>query len=182
MQTLRDIAPYLALAAALAVVVLGALAVWLWLGLRRVRHGQIVVMGPHGERDLVTHAEIIDAHVHGLSTAVEALGERLNAYKSDLDGAFTNRAVVRYDAFRESGGEQSASIALLDRHRSGVVISTIHSRDSARIYVKQLREGFPDRALSPEEIDVVELAMAGAAAKPAAAADRPAPPAAPDRP
>jgi hypothetical protein len=36
----------------------------------------------------------------------------------------------------------------------------IHSRDYARIYVKQLRRSVPDRALSPEEIDVVAQALA----------------------
>jgi hypothetical protein len=128
---------------------------------RRLRRGQTIVLGEHGEQDLVAHAETIAAQVHGLSAAVEALGQRLDGYKTELNGAFTHRAIVRYDAFRESGGEQSASVALLDRHRSGVVISTIHSRDAARVYVKQLRQGVPDRALAPEEIEVIELAMAG---------------------
>jgi hypothetical protein len=81
---------------------------------------------------------------------------------------------VRYDAFRDIGGEQSASIALLDNNASGLVISMIHSRDYARIYVKQLRQSVPDRALSPEEIDVVEAALAEPAGGPAAGAARPA--------
>ena len=66
---------------------------------------------------------------------------------------------MRYDAFRDIGGEQSASIALLDNTASGLVISMIHSRDYARIYVKQLRHSVPDRALSPEEVEVVEAAL-----------------------
>jgi hypothetical protein len=53
------------------------------------------------------------------------------------------------------------------------VISMIHSRDYARIYVKQLRQSVPDRALSPEEVDVVEAALAEPAGGPAAGAARP---------
>ncbi len=74
---------------------------------------------------------------------------------------------MRYDAFRDIGGEQSASVALLDNTSSGLVISMIHSRDYARIYVKQLRRAVPDRALSPEEVEVVEAALAAGAAEPA---------------
>ena len=75
---------------------------------------------------------------------------------------------MRYDAFRDIGGEQSASIALLDNTASGLVISMIHSRDYARIYVKELRRSVPDRALSPEEVAVVEQALIGWSEKPAA--------------
>jgi hypothetical protein len=159
-QTLRDIAPYLALgAAALAVVLLG-LVVRLLVGQRRLRRAQLAVLGAHGERDLVAHAQDLEEQVRNLRDAVQGLDGLLASYKTDLDKAFTHRAIVRYDAFRDIGGQQSASIALLDNTASGVVISMIHSRDYARIYVKQLRRSVPDRALSPEEIDVVAQALA----------------------
>ncbi len=194
MQTLRDIAPYLALGAAALAVVLLILVVRLIGGQRRLRRAQLAVLGAHGERDLVDHAQDLEEQVRNLRDAVQGLDGLLTGYKTDLDRAFTHRAVVRYDAFRDIGGEQSASIALLDNTASGLVISMIHSRDYARIYVKQLRRSVPDRALSPEEVDVVEQALVGvaagkpAAAKPAAAAEpaagrpaaaRPAEPAAP---
>ena len=57
---------------------------------------------------------------------------------------------------------------MLDNTASGLVISMIHSRDYARIYVKQLRRSVPDRALSPEEIDAVEKALIGWTDKPPA--------------
>ena len=51
--------------------------------------------------------------------------------------------------------------ALLDAGRSGVVLSAIQGRDYARIYVKELDRGRPSVALSPEEEEAVERAMAG---------------------
>ena len=178
MQTLRDIAPYLALGAAALGVVLLILVVRLIGGQRRLRRAQLAVLGAHGERDLVDHAQDLEEQVRNLRDAVQGLDGLLAGYKTDLDRAFTHRAVVRYDAFRDIGGEQSASIALLDNTASGLVISMIHSRDYARIYVKQLRRSVPDRALSPEEVEVVEQALVGVAAgKPAAA--KPAAPAEP---
>ena len=174
MQSLRDIAPYLALGASVLALVLLVLVVRLLVGQRRLRRAQLAVLGSHGERDLVAHAQDLGEQVRNLRDAVQGLDELLSAHRTELDKAFTRRAIVRYDAFRDIGGEQSASIALLDNNASGLVISMIHSRDYARIYVKQLRHSVPDRALSPEEVDVVEAALAEPAARPAGGATRPA--------
>jgi hypothetical protein len=168
MQSLRDIAPYLALGAAVLTLVLIGLVVRVIVGQRRLRRAQLAVLGAHGERDLVAHAQDLEEQVRNLRDAVRGLDGLLAGYKTDLDRAFTLRAIVRYDAFRDIGGEQSASIALLDNTASGLVISMIHSRDYARIYVKQLRRSVPDRALSPEEIDAVEKALIGWTDKPPA--------------
>ena len=67
---------------------------------------------------------------------------------------------IRYDAYEGAGGHQSASLAFLDAARSGVVVSAIQGRDYARIYVKELDQGKAPVALSPEEQEAVERAMA----------------------
>ena len=71
------------------------------------------------------------------------------------------RALVRYDAYGEMSGRQSTSIALLDATRSGVVLSSIHHRDQARLYAKQVLNGQPELELSPEEDEAIRLALAG---------------------
>ena len=50
---------------------------------------------------------------------------------------------------------------MLDSARSGVVLSAIQGRDYARIYIKELDRGRASVALSPEEQEAVERAMAG---------------------
>ena len=55
-----------------------------------------------------------------------------------LDGAIAYRSLVRYDAYGEMSGRQSTSIALLDASQSGIVLSSIHHRDQARLYAKQV--------------------------------------------
>jgi hypothetical protein len=67
---------------------------------------------------------------------------------------------VRYDAYKDAGGQQSATIALLDSGRTGIVLSAIQGRDYARIYLKELDRGRTSVALSPEELEAVERAMA----------------------
>ena len=77
-----------------------------------------------------------------------------------VDGALSKTALVRYDAFQQKGGEQSATIAVLNGERTGLVISAIQGRDYARIYMKELDRGRASVALSPEELEAVERAMA----------------------
>ena len=159
MQTVRDIAPYAALAAAVLALVLLVLLLVLWTSVRRLRRSQLVVMGHHEQRDIVEHGEHLDSQVRNLREAVEILTDQLDGQKRHLDHALTHRAIVRYDAFRDAGGEQSASFALVDSYRSGVVFSAIAARDFARFYVKHLTNGVADRDLSPEEKRAVEAAV-----------------------
>lgn len=159
MQTLREIAPWLALASGVLALAALVLVAVLWARLRSVRRAQLVVMGPHDQRDIVAHSEQLGSQVRNLRQAVERLTDDLEAHRCRLEQTLTHRALVRYDAFRDAGGEQSSSLALLDNHRSGIVVSTIAARDFARLYVKHLDHGVPDRELSPEERRAVEQAV-----------------------
>jgi hypothetical protein len=76
-----------------------------------------------------------------------------------VDETVANTSIVRYDAYEDTGGHQSASLALLDGARTGVVVTAIQGRDYARIYMKELERGHPSVALSPEEQEAVERAM-----------------------
>jgi hypothetical protein len=87
--------------------------------------------------------------------------ERMEQAERRLDGAVAYRALVRYDAYGEMSGRQSTSIALLDATRSGIVLSSIHHRDQARLYAKQVYEGRSELELSPEEEDALRLALEG---------------------
>jgi len=49
--------------------------------------------------------------------------------------------VVRYNPFRDMGGNQSFSIAMLDMENSGLVISTLATRDGTRVFSKPIING-----------------------------------------
>ena len=66
---------------------------------------------------------------------------------------------MRYDAYNEMSGHQSLSIALLDASRSGIVLTSIHNRDSARLYAKLVTDGAAELVLSPEEEEALRLAL-----------------------
>jgi hypothetical protein len=80
-----------------------------------------------------------------------------------LDGAIAYRALVRYDAYGELSGRQSSSLALLDAHGDGVVLSCITHRDTARLYCKHVIGGRGEHELSPEEDEAIATALSPAA-------------------
>jgi hypothetical protein len=98
-----------------------------------------------------------------------SLDRRMATAEERLDGAISYTALVRYDAYNEMSGHQSTSIALLDSRRDGVVLSSIHHRDQARLYAKHVRGGRAELELSPEEAEAVRLALEGEGAPQGAA-------------
>jgi Protein of unknown function (DUF4446) len=152
-------AEWIAIAAAAAAVVAMAIAVAAWAKLRAVRLAQLVLLGG-GKQDLVDFAVSLQGRIDDLHRAVDEVAAGLSRVDRRVDTAVSKTSLVRYDAYEGAGGHQSASIALLNASRSGVVVSAIQGRDYARVYVKELDQGRPSVALSPEEQEAVERAMA----------------------
>lgn len=59
--------------------------------------------------------------------------------------------IIRFNPFRETGGDHSFSIAFLDETDTGVVITGIHTRERTRIYTKEVKRGKGEFELSDEE-------------------------------
>jgi hypothetical protein len=162
---LSEPAGIVALSAALAALIALVWLLVLSFRFRRVRSAQKVVLGEHGQTDLVVHASDLQRAFEALHGRVEELAAHLDQRMADaedrLDGAIAYRALVRYDAYGEMSGHQSTTIALLDADHNGVVLSSIAHRDTARLYCKQVHAGQGEHQLSPEEEQAVRLALAG---------------------
>ncbi len=145
------------------------LVIVLYVRLRRLRDSQRFVLGAHGERDLVEHAARLELAFMQLREWFEETGagleSRMGAAEQRIDRCITHRSLVRYDAWGEMSGSQSSTIALLDSHRSGLVVSSILHRDQARLYVKAVVKGESELELSPEEQEAIETAVGQAPAQ-----------------
>jgi hypothetical protein len=166
--SLTDTQGILALAA-LAVAILALIAcVALMRAVRRIRTAQRVVLGEGSKRDVIAHSaalqEAFEVLQEYVGDVVVRLDDRLDGMEACLTGAISHQALIRYDAYNELSGQQSVSLALLDGHRSGVVLTCIHHRDQARVYAKQIREGHGELELSPEEAEAVRTALSEPAA------------------
>jgi hypothetical protein len=147
-----------AVAACAAAVISLGMAVFLWRRLSRVEAGQAVVLGSE-RTDLLDFVVSLQARIDDLHRVVDEVATGLSRVDRRVDGSLTNTAVVRYDAYEGTGGQQSASVALLDATRTGTIVTAIQGRDYARIYVKDVDRGRSSVALSPEEQEAIERAM-----------------------
>jgi hypothetical protein len=164
MHNITSTAGIVAMAAGAIALLTLLLCLILMLRLRRVRADQRVILGDESQ-DLVAHAAALRQQFEVLYDYVQdmagGLTGRMQAAEQRLDNAIAYSALVRYDAYGEMSGRQSTSIALLDARRTGLILSSIHHRDQARLYAKQVREGQPELELSPEETEAIRLALEG---------------------
>ncbi len=128
--------------------------------LSSMRRAQEVLLGGNAKADVVEFAVSLQARIEDLHGAVDEIAAALARVDRRIDDSLSRVALIRYDAYEDTGGHQSASVALLDSGRTGIVITAIQGRDYARVYVKQLERGRASIALSPEEQQAVERAMA----------------------
>ena len=89
--------------------------------------------------------------------------EKLKAENKRIDDllkrALTRFSVVRFRAFEDMGSDLSYSVALLDSHNNGVVMSSIFGREDSRSYVKPIENGTSTYQLTAEEEQALREAM-----------------------
>jgi hypothetical protein len=135
----------------------------LWISQRRTRAAQRVLLPDGTSAGLIDRQAVLqramgrlEDGLRDLQSLVERQGE---VTEQSLLTTLHFQGMVRYDAYRDMGGQQSWSIALLDGNHSGAVVTSLHARDHARVYLKELVEGTPGQRLSPEEERAVALAL-----------------------
>ena len=126
--------------------------------LQRYQRNQHVIMGSRGNVDIVEHVAAIDDKLANMRVALEDLTLVARDHDVRIDGTLSRVGVVRFDAYQDLGGRQSTAVAFLNSQGNGVVITTVVSRDFARMYVKLLKDGQPDIPLAPEEKEAVDQA------------------------
>ncbi len=79
-------------------------------------------------------------------------------FKGHLDSCYNKLGIVKYDAFNNMAGELSFSLALLNDENSGLVLSSMHSKEGCFTYAKEIIKGESYIALSKEEIEAISKA------------------------
>ena len=150
----------IALAAlALAVAAL-ALALWFGVFIRRLRRAQDTLMSG-APVDLVDFAVGMQARQEHVEAEVARLAAIVEQARGDVSAGLHRRALVRFDAYEHASGRHSSSLALLDEAGSGFIVTAIHDRSYARVFVKEVRAGEPTEGeLAPEELQAIAQAMA----------------------
>lgn len=147
-QDLEPILPALGLGIAVLALLLALFAL-----LRTRRPAQTAVKArPDDSLEATVAAEL--RRLSALETRVDSLDQRGRR-------AVQRLGVVRFNPFEDTGSNQSFALALLNDRGDGVVISSLHSRQSTRIYLKPVNGGRSETALSEEEAQALKQAGIG---------------------
>ena len=82
---------------------------------------------------------------------IKTLGKRIDLIEENGKYHIQKVGLVRFNPFKELGGDHSFSLAILDFHDSGIVITSLHARDRTRVYMKDIKKGKSESELSAEE-------------------------------
>ncbi len=112
------------------------------------------------------NAQSLEEGIAGIFRDISMLKEHDLRFKSDIKEIKTNLldcyqkvGVVKYDAFREMGGQLSFSIALLDKQDNGFILNSVHSANGCYTYTKEIQNGLSYIDLAEEEREALSRAM-----------------------
>jgi hypothetical protein len=161
-------------AVVLAVLLCAALVLVVILA-RRVRRFERRLDGITRSAEGWSLEAILEGHldrVLAVDREVDQLAARTAILEAAGKRAFQRAALVRFNPFEETGGNQSFALALLDAEGDGFIINSLHARSGTRVYARTLTGGRAEGQLSSEEAEALRLARAAPAGRPAVA-DRP---------
>lgn len=157
-QTIDKQSGAITLVLILAVLVLCSIVVWQMLSYQKLkRQWAALLTNPQG-RSL--EAMLMDHLKERVKTEddIRSNGERLEELERKMKSAVRYVGAVRYDAFEDTGGQQSFSLAFFDEEGNGALITTLYGREDCRVFSKLLEGGRTDRSMTREEQKAVEVA------------------------
>lgn len=125
---------------------------------RRLHRLTAGATGASLERVLMDHL----ARVEEVDTHQRQIEQRVSALETRVPLCIQHVGLVRYDAFEDVGGKQSFSLAMLDAHQNGMILTSVYSRSDVRVYAKAIRQGQPSHPLSEEELQALRNALSSA--------------------
>jgi len=93
------------------------------------------------KKDLRSILEKLLANLDEKSQRINQLIKETEKIKKDIVYDLQKIGLVRYNPFAETGGDQSFCLSILDQEDNGLVISSLHSRDTTRVYAKPVKDG-----------------------------------------
>lgn len=106
--------------------------------------------------------ELLAAHADQIAKAGSRMTEMEELHEILIrrtERSLQHVGLVRFNPFEDTGSDQSFVIALLDAQRDGFVISSLHGRDSTRVFAKPISAGASMHQLSGEEADAIRIAL-----------------------
>lgn len=93
------------------------------------------------------------------SSSIKSLINKVETLENEGKLHVQKIGITRFNPFKEVGGDHSFSLAILDANDSGVIITSLHTRDRTRVYMKDIKTGKSRFELSDEERKALSMAQ-----------------------
>ncbi|MEA2646700.1 MAG: hypothetical protein QOE92_1783 [Chloroflexota bacterium] len=150
------------------VLIVGLLLLAAWQGTtnlrlnRMLRHYRMLSTGVEGQTlDHLLQRVLERSEME--SRNLEMLEERLRGLSQDVLRHVQHVGMVRYNAFQDTGGDQSFALAMLDANGNGAIVNGIFHRTECRVYAKPLQDWKSTYSMSDEEEEAIRRAREGEA-------------------
>lgn len=94
-----------------------------------------------------------------LKVGVDKNKKDIRTLYKNMEKTFQKIGIVKYDAFKQMGGQLSFSLALLDENNDGFVLNSVHSTEGCYTYTKEIKSGACEISLGEEEQEALAMAM-----------------------
>jgi len=112
-----------------------------------------------GEEDLGSVLKNLIKESEVQARNIGEIFEKISRLERISEISFQKVGMVRYNPFKEVGGDQSFSIALLNAKNSGFVITSLYMREGTRVFAKPILAGKSEYTLSDEEKCAIQEAL-----------------------
>jgi hypothetical protein len=115
---------------------------------------KITVVGAASE----TFINDLSGGLHTLQENQIILESHLKNLRNDFGLSVQKLGIVKFNPFEGGSGNLSFSLALLDGHNTGILLTSMHGREQNRVYTKQVINGKCEIQLTEEELKAIEQA------------------------
>lgn len=123
---------------------------------RTIAHYNKLIKGEKGKN----LQSILEELIHGIDKTkkeIDLLKNEVNEVKDESLSHIQKVAVMRFNPFSDTGGDQSFILTLMDKKGDGVSLTSLHSRGVTRWYAKNVKNGKgKDHELSKEEVSAIK--------------------------
>lgn len=103
----------------------------------------------------IQNLEEVVKKIEELELEISKTKKELKERKKESESHIQKFGLIRYNPFNELGGDQSFSLAFLDKHNNGIVVTSIFSHEKSRVFGKMIINGESQHQLSKEEGEAI---------------------------
>lgn len=151
MNQLLQLSPILSLASVFLGLLGLILAIIAIIRVRKINHKLGVLFSGKNAADLETVLLNHSKELGVLDKEIQELFQISNQINSLALRSIHKVGIIRFNPFKDIGGDQSFALALLDGKDCGIVISSLHTREGTRIYSKPVSKGISEKYTLTEE-------------------------------